>query len=437
MKIVKMDVIPVAGQDGFLLNLSGAHYPVFIRNLVILKDDSGHTGVGEVPGGESIRKTLEDAKELVVGRNIGEIKPILSSIRNKFAHRDQGGRGVQTFDERTMIHALTAIESALLDLKGQFFGVPVTDLLGYGKQRDEVEALGYLFFLADPGKSDLPYAVPENPATQWEKLRYQEALTPQAIVSLAEAAIDQFGFRDLKLKGGVLPGDQECECMLALSERFPDARLTIDPNGAWSLEDAVKWLSPLKGKLAYAEDPCGAEGGYSGREVMAEFRRRTGLPTATNMIATDWRQLGDAIRLHAVDIPLADCHFWTMEGAVQVANLCHEWGLTWGSHSNNHFDVSLAMITHVAAATPGNITAIDTHWIWQWGQGLTKNPFEIKNGKIKVPQKPGLGIELDMDKVEKAHQLYKNSSQPKRDDSIAMQALVPGWTFDRKRPALA
>ena len=130
---------------------------------------------------------------------------------------------------------------------------------------------------------------------------------------------------------------------------------------------------------------------------MAEFKRATGLPTATNMIATDWREMGHAIRSGAVDIPLADPHFWTMAGSVRVAQLCDAWGLTWGSHSNNHFDVSLAMFTHVAAAAPGDITAIDTHWIWQDGQRITKEPYDIVDGYLDVPDAPGLGVELDED----------------------------------------
>ena len=189
--------------------------------------------------------------------------------------------------------------------------------------------------------------------------------------------------------------------------------------------------------LAYAEDPCGAEQGFSGREVMAEFRRATGLPTATNMIATDWRQMGHTLSLQSVDIPLADPHFWTMQGSVRVAQMCHEFGLTWGSHSNNHFDVSLAMFTHVAAAAPGTITAIDTHWIWQEGnQRLTKRPFEIKGGMVQVPSSPGLGVELDMDQVMKAHELYQKHGLGARDDAMAMQYLIPDWTFDNKRPCM-
>jgi glucarate dehydratase len=226
------------------------------------------------------------------------------------------------------------------------------------------------------------------------------------------------------------------ETVAALADRFPQARITLDPNGAWSLEEAIRLCSNKPGILAYAEDPCGAENGYSGREIMAEFRRATGLPTATNMIATDWRQLRFATELHAVDIPLADPHFWTMQGSVRVAQFCREWGLTWGSHSNNHFDVSLAMFTHVAAAAPGDITAIDTHWIWQDGQRLTKDPLRIVDGKLNIPDRPGLGIELDMDQVEAAHHLYTEAAVGARDDAIAMQFLKPNWKFDPKRPCL-
>lgn len=170
---------------------------------------------------------------------------------------------------------------------------------------------------------------------------------------------------------------------------------------------------------------------------MAEFRRATGLPTATNMIATDWRQMGHTIQLHSVDIPLADPHFWTMQGSVRVAQMCHEWGLTWGSHSNNHFDISLAMFTHVGAGAPGKIAALDTHWIWQEGQErLTKEPFKIIGGMVAVPDKPGLGVEIDMDQVEKAHQVYQTIGLGARNDAIAMQYLIPNWQFNNKQPCL-
>jgi glucarate dehydratase len=435
----EMKVVPIAGHDSMLLNLSGAHGPFFTRNLVILTDSDGNTGVGEVPGGEAIRKTLEDARPLVVDRPVGAYHAVLNAIRREFAARDSGGRGAQTFDLRVTVHAVTAVESALLDLLGQHLGVTVAALLGDGQQRERVPVLGYLFFVGDRTKTDLAYrSAADEPADadEWLRIRHDEALTPEAVVRLAEAARARYGFRDFKLKGGVLAPGDEAKAVTALADRFPDARITLDPNGAWLLDDAVRTCRGLIDVLAYAEDPVGPEGTFSGREVMAEFKRATGLPTATNMIATDWREMGHAIRSGAVDIPLADPHFWTMNGSVRVAQLCDAWGLTWGSHSNNHFDVSLAMFTHVAAAAPGNITAIDTHWIWQDGQRITKQPYRIDDGHLAVPDRPGLGVELDDDAVAAAHELYLAEGLGARDDAAAMQYLVPGWTFDRKRPAL-
>ncbi|WDK83999.1 glucarate dehydratase [Xanthomonas campestris] len=435
-RINDMRVVPVAGQDSMLLNLSGAHAPYFTRNVLVLRDSSGRIGVGEVPGGEAIAVLLREAAGLILDRPIADYQRILNQVRATFADRDSAGRGLQTFDLRITIHAVTAIESALLDLLGQFLEQPVAALLGEGQQRDAVDVLGYLFFIGDRRKASVAYRDGSGARDRWESLRDEEALTPEAVVALAEAAYDKYGFRDFKLKGGVLRGEQEIEAIRALHARFPQARITLDPNGAWSLEQAIALCRDLHGVLAYAEDPCGAQDGYSGREVMAEFRRATGLPTATNMIATDWRQMGHAIQLQSVDIPLADPHFWTLQGSVRVAQMCRDWGLTWGSHSNNHFDISLAMFTHVAAAAPGRVTAIDTHWIWQDGQRLTHAPLTIAGGQIQVPAKPGLGIELDMDALDAAHRTYQSLSLGAPDDAAGMQCLIPNWAFDNKRPCL-
>ncbi|MCO7246008.1 glucarate dehydratase family protein [Halomonas sp. Mc5H-6] len=435
--IKKMRVVPVAGYDGFLLNLSGGHAPWFIRCVLILEDDAGNQGVGEIPSSDGIIKGLEQCRSLVEGSQVNNVKQTLNQARQLLAQNGREERGRQTFDLRVAVHVITAIESALFDLFGQALGMPVADLLGqYGRQRDEVEALGYLFLLGDPEKTDLPYPKAENPKDAWDEVRYKEALTPDAVANLAKAAYDRYGFKDFKLKGGVLRGEEEADCIRALHEAFPEARLTLDPNGAWKLDEAVRVLDPIKHLLSYAEDPCGQEESYSGRETMAEFKKRTGLPTATNMIATDFKQLQYAVQLNSVDIPLADCHFWTMQGAVMVGELCNEWGMTWGSHSNNHFDISLAMMTHVAAACPGEITAIDTHWIWQDGQRITKEPFQIRDGKLTVPKTPGLGVELDDEKLKEAHALYKSLDVTQRNDAMAMQFLIPGWEFDPKRPAL-
>ena len=434
--VTGLRVVPVAGHDGMLMNLSGAHGPFFTRNVVILEDSAGHTGVGEVPGGEKIRQTLEDARPLVVGEALGRHNQVLDEMRRRFADRDAGGRGQQTFDLRTTIHAMTAVEAAMLDLLGQHLGLPVAELLGEGRQRDRVEVLGYLFFVGDRKRTNLAYRSEPDARDDWLRLRHEEAMTAEAVVRLAEASHARYGFNDFKLKGGVLRGEDEVEAVKAIHKRFPKARVTLDPNGGWLLRDAIRLGHEMRGVVAYAEDPCGAEEGFSGREIMAEFRRATGLPTATNMVATDWRQLVHALSLQSVDIPLADPHFWTMQGSVRVAQTCRDWGLTWGSHSNNHFDISLAMFTHVAAAAPGKVTAIDTHWIWQDGQRITREPFKIVDGMVDVPKKPGLGVEIDEAQLAAAHELYKKHGLGARDDATAMQFLVPGWKFDPKRPCM-
>lgn len=435
-RVTSMRVIPVAGYDSMLLNLSGAHAPWFTRNLVVLEDSAGHTGAGEVPGGEAIREVLDQSRSLVLDSPVGAFNEVLDSVRNRFADRDSTGRGIQTFDQRTTIHAVTAIESALLDLLGRFVQLPVAALLGEGKPRSSVDVLGYLFFIGDRTKTNLAYRDESTASDAWFRLRNEETLTLSGLLRLAEAAQQRYGFRDFKLKGGVLSGSQEMEAATALAERFPQARITLDPNGAWSLDEAVALCKGRRNVLAYAEDPCGAEDGFSGREIMAEFRRATGIPTATNMVATDWRQLEHAAQLHAIDILLADPHFWTLQGSVRASHFCRDHGLTWGSHSNNHFDISLAMFTHVAAAAAGTVTAIDTHWIWQDGQRLTREPLRIEDGCISIPDRPGLGIDLDMDQIEQAHQLHQRIGATTRNDAAAMQFLIPNWRFDPKKPCL-
>ena len=435
-RVTSMRVIPIAGYDSMLLNLSGAHGPFFTRNVLLLEDNAGHVGLGEVPGGESIRTVLEKSKELIIAARIGDRERLIEEMRSRFGSLDIRGRGIQTYDQRVAIHAVTAVESALLDLMGRHLGIPVAALLGEGQQRTSVEVLGYLFFIADRNRTNLPYRSELDKGDPWFRFRNEEALTIPAVLHLAEAAQERYGFHDFKLKGGVFAGHFEMEAISALAERFPKARITIDPNGAWSLDEAIALCAGKQSMLAYAEDPCGAENGFSGREIMSEFRHATGIATATNMIATDWRQLDHAAKLHSVDILLADPHFWTMSGSVRASQFCREHGMTWGSHSNNHFDISLAMFAHVAAAACGTTTAIDTHWIWQDGQRITKEPLQIVGGKISLPQLPGLGVEPDFEQLEQAHALYRRLDIRVRDDCAGMQFLIPGWQFDPKRPCL-
>ena len=436
--VVKMEVFPVAGHDSMLLNLSGAHGPYFTRNVVVLTDSTGNTGIGEVPGGEKITKGLEESRRMVEGESIANHKNIMLAVKNSMVD-ESDVRGEQTFDLRTGVHVVTAIEAALLDLLGKHLGVPVASLLGEGIQRTDVPILGYLFYVGDKNKTDLPYLSGEGAENDWYRLRREEALTPESVVALAKATQEKYGFKDFKLKGGVLSGKEEMKAIKALKNAFPNANITLDPNGCWSLDEAVDLCKDMHGILTYCEDPCGAEGAFSGREILAEFRHKTGLPTATNMIATDWRQMWHSVTLQSVDIPLADPHFWTMSGSVRVGQMCNDFGMTWGAHSNNHMDISLAMAAHTAAAVPGKINAVDTHWIWQEGEDqLTKNPHQIVDGMIKIDDTPGLGVELDRERLEKAHELYKEKCMGKgaRNDAVSMQYLVKDWKFDAKCPCL-
>jgi len=439
--VTEMQVIPVAGYDSMLMTLSGAHAPYFTRNLVILKDNAGHTGIGEIHGGDYTCEALKGCIPLVVGQPVGKYRAILDSIHKASTRAaEDDGEGIQSLDIsklKFVVKAEWAIECALLDLLGQYLDLPMCELLGDGKQRDEVETLGYLFYVSDKGRAPLlPYIDESTSSDPWFRLRRQTMLTPERIVEQACVLQEKYGFKNFKLKGGVLKGAEEMEAIRALKKQFPNGRINIDPNGAWSLDEAIEICKPMEGVLTYIEDPCGPEHGFSSREIMAEFKNAVNLPVATNMIATDWRQFYHAAALKAVDIVLADPHFWGFGGSVRMAQILNDWGLTWGSHSNNHFDITLTAFAHVAAAAPGHPTALDTHWIWQDGQNLLKDTPQIVNGYLQVPKKAGMGVTIDMDKVMEANRLYESLPTHDRDDAMAMQYLIPGWKFDSKKPAL-
>ena len=260
---------------------SAAPGPFFTRNIAIVTDSAGRTGLGEVPGGEAIRSTIEDAADLLVGQPVGGTARC-SDGRRPLRRPGCRRQGLQTFDLRTTVHAVTALESALLDLAGQAQGVPVAELLGDGQQRSRVPMLGYLFYVGDPDRTDLPYERATDEGDDWDRLRRRPALDPESIVRLAEAAQARYGFSDFKLKGGVFPGAQEVEAVTALARRFPDARITLDPNGGWLLQDAIELCRDLGDVLAYAEDPCGAEVvSRAGGDVRVQARQRACAPPRT------------------------------------------------------------------------------------------------------------------------------------------------------------
>ncbi len=440
--ITKMQVIPVAGYDSMLMTLSGAHAPCFTRNLVLLTDSAGHTGVGEIHGGDYTCGCLNAVRPLVEGRPVSEYRQVLQTIHRLSKSGPGEGGDIQTLDIsklKFVVKSEWAIECAMLDLLGQHLGVPMCQLLGEGRQREEVEVLGYLFYVSDKDKvpaGEMQYLDEIGSSDPWFRLRREEILTPERVVEEAEALHEKYGFRNFKLKGGVLAGSEEMEAVRALKKRFPGARVNIDPNGAWSLNEAVELCKDMHGIVTYVEDPCGPEGGYSGREIMREFKNATQFQVATNMIATDWRQFYHTVSLNACDIILADPHFWGFDGAVRMSQLLDSWGLTWGVHSNNHFDITLAAFAQVGAAAVGEPAPLDTHWIWQDGQDLLEDAPKIVGGKLQVPQGPGLGVHLNMERVMEANALYGKLPSHDRDDAAGMQYLIPGWKYDHKRPCL-
>ncbi len=368
--------------------------------------------------------------------------PILNDVRkNGWKAANNSGQGLQELDLSNLkfvVHAEAALECAILDLYGKFVDLPMCDLIGEGRQRDTVEMLGYLFYIADSQKTDLPYIHDEDTGINdhWQQVRRKETLTPEGIVAQAHAAQERYGFKCFKLKGGVLKGEEEMKAVGALHTDFPDARINIDPNGAWSLDEAVKLTQEHRHSLTYIEDPCGPQDGFSGREIMSFYKNQTNMPVATNMIATDWKQIYPSLMMKSVDIVLADPHFWGINGSLRIASIFRDWGLTWGSHSNNHFDITLALYAQTGAAAVGNVTPLDTHYIWQDGQELCDDAFKIREGKIRIPHKPGLGITLNHEKLTKAHNQYMTLKNHDRDDSMAMHYLIPNWKYDHKKPAL-
>lgn len=440
--ITKMQVIPVAGYDSMLMTLSGAHAPCFTRNLVILTDSAGHTGLGEIHGGDYTCDCLNAVRPLVEGRPVSEYRQVLQTIHKLTRPGAKDAGDIQTLDLsklKFVVKSEWAIECAMLDLLGQHLGVPMCQLMGEGQQRKEVEVLGYLFYVSDKGKtpaSAMQYLDESASLDPWFRLRRKEILTPARIVEEAEAVHEKYGVQNFKLKGGVLAGAEEMEALRALKKRFPEARVNIDPNGAWSLEEAISLCKDMHDVITYVEDPCGPENGYSGREIMREFKNATQFQVATNMIATDWRQFYHTVSLNACDIILADPHFWGFDGAVRMSQLLDSWGLTWGIHSNNHFDITLAAFAQVGAAAVGEPAPLDTHWIWQDGQDLLEDAPKIVNGKLQVPEGPGLGVHLNMERVLEANALYNKLPSHDRDDAMAMQYLIPGWKFDNKKPCL-
>ncbi len=391
MRITEMRVTPVAMADPPLRNSVGVHQPVALRVVVQLATDEGLTGLGEAYGGSARVASLEAARKCVEGKDPFQ----LFAIRREVP--DPG-----TF---------SPIEVACLDLAGQAMGRPVCDLLG-GRVRDEIPFSGYLFYKEERH--------PEyDGVDDWGKV-----LSPEAMVGEARRFIREYGFEVLKLKGGVLPPDEEVETLRQMRESLgPDVGLRIDPNGIWTVDTSIRVaeaIAPLG--IEYYEDPT------IGMDAMAEVRRAIDMPLATNMCVTSFAHLPHAVSKRPVDVILVDHHVWGgLRECVRLAQFCADFGISTSMHSNSHYGISLAAMVHLAAAMPELTYACDTHYPWVVEDIVQGEPFTFRDGKLPVPTAPGLGVALDEEKFASAAERYRRYGITDRDDAGEMRKRVPDW----------
>jgi glucarate dehydratase len=420
LKIVDYRVTPIAFGDPPLRAAFGLHAPYALRTIVEVVADDGTSGVSETHGGTAVVADLEAVRGLVVGRDPFQLAPLEAAI----CGGEPAGGEPTPWEGKLGSPARTfgAIEVACLDLAGKAVGRPVCDLLG-GRARDRVPVSAYLFYKhAGAGG---PWGFESDPSAQtgWPAARQREALTAEALVEQAQAMVAAFGFQSIKLKAGVLPPDEEIRTIRLLREAFgPGVPLRIDPNTAWSLETSLRAARELDGLLEYYEDPV------AGKPEMAELAQHTGLPLATNMCCVSFADLPETIRLGSVQIILADHHFWGgLRASVELARVCRTWGIGLSMHSNSHLGISLAAMTHLAAAVPNLTYTCDTHYPWQSEEIIVGGKLQFEDGALAVPRGPGLGVELDRAELERMHQQYLACGLAHRDDEIEMQKVEPGW----------
>lgn len=435
MKIVELRATPVAMADPPLLSSYGLHAPYALRTVVELTSEDGIIGIAETHGGETTLTQLAQVRDLVVGRDAYDLARLARDLDRAFAGDapptpiDGRARGLpqQTyvlpgegrFDAALRVFA--ALEVAALDLIGKATGRPVCDLLG-GRARDEVPFSAYLFSKRLGGGGQGADARPDA---------WGAALTPEGIVAQAKRMLDLYGFRSVKLKGGVVPPEQEIAAILALRDALgPDVPLRIDPNGAWTVATSIRVGTALAGALEYLEDPTP---GLAGMAAVRRGLRAAGIttPLASNNAVTSFADLPELIAADAAQVILADHHYWGgLREVTHLGRLCAAFGLGLSLHSNSHLGLSLLAMVHLAAATPHLAYASDTHYPWQDAADeiLAGGRVRIVAGAVRVPPAPGLGAELDRDALARGAERYARCGYRGRDDEAEMRAHVdPAW----------
>jgi glucarate dehydratase len=431
LTITSVTVTPIAVKDPPLLNASGCHQPYALRSIIELHTDAGIAGLSEAYGDDPTLELLGRAVPAVIGLDAFDINGLTRAVAGSlgtFTASNPTELIGPTGADKTVAQIAAAFEVACFDVQGKAIGRPVVDLLG-GAVRDRVDYSAYLF-----------YKWAEHPAgggCDFEPDGWGAALDPDGIVAQARRLVDQYGFGSLKLKGGVFPPEQEVEAIRALRRAFPRHPLRIDPNANWTVATSLRVAEQLEGELEYLEDPTGGIAG------MAEVAAGTPLPLATNMCVTSFADIPQAVRRGAVSVVLSDHHFWGgLRASQRLAGLCETFGLGLSMHSNTHLSISLAAMTHLAAATPNLTYALDTHSPWQRGFGdapqeiqdvVPSGSLTFEGGSLRVPDGYGLGVELDRDALARLHEQYLTCGVRRRDDATHMRLAQPDWSEHRPR----
>ncbi|MFJ9710281.1 glucarate dehydratase family protein [Streptomyces sp. NPDC101234] len=410
-KIRELVITPIAFRDPPLLNSNGVHEPLALRIVLQLVLEDGTVGLGESPGGTARLERLEKAAKTVVGMDVFDATAVVAAVDAALLPT------VPSSHERGW--TTSAVEVACLDAQGKLLGRPVSDLLG-GAVRDSVPFAAYLF-----------YKWAEHPALDGRPAvgdDWGAALDPAGVVEQARLMQQRYGFRSFKLKGGVFPPDEEIAAIRALAEAFPGQPLRLDPNVAWSVETSKYVAHELKDVLEYLEDPTATI------EGMAAVAKESPLPLATNMCVIAWEQLRPAIEQQAIQVLLTDHHYWGgLRRTRELAAVCEAFGLALSMHSNSHLGISLAAMTHVAAAIPNLDHSCDTHYPWNSADDvIVPGVLELKDGAVRVPTGPGLGVELDHEALDRLHRLYLESGMRTRDDTGYMRRVDP--TYELRLP---
>ena len=421
--IKELRITPIAITDPPLLNSVGIHAPYALRTIIELVSEDNISGISEIPGNVDIDDLLKQSEEIVIGTDPFQLNKLKSGLFRRFGNQESDIRGDNPWDDRKLIHVYSALEVACLDIQGKVCNRPVVDLLG-GRCRDEVTFDAYLFYKTEGAGGVFGYET-DPEATGWAAARQAKAETPEEIVAQAKSMCQEFGFRSIKLKGGVFPPEQEVAAMQALSEAFgPEVPLRFDPNGVWSVETSIKYGRQMEAILEYLEDPT------RGQEGMAAVRKALKIPLATNMCTTSFEDIPGSVKLGSEDIILSDHHFWGgLRESTALGKICQTFDRGLSMHSNSHLGISLIAMVHMAAAIPNLTYDLDTHYPWQSEEVIKGGRVKFEEGNVAVPTKPGLGISLDRNQLQQLHENYLRCGIKRRDDTSEMKKLQPDWEF--------